>query len=55
MGIKKLMNLERELSRSWTEHVRINRDATNPHIGEVLRMLGNRTLSLSLRKQLRMN
>ena len=55
MGIDKLMELERELDDSYTENLTINTDSSNPHLKGVLSMLGNRNLSLSLRKQMRMN
>lgn len=44
--------LERELDGSYTENLSINRDSSNPHFRDVLEMLGDRVLSLSLRKQI---
>ena len=55
MGINRLMELERELDDSYTENLSINTDSSNPHIKGVLSMLGNRNLSLSLRRQMRFN
>ena len=55
MGIEKLMELERELNDSYTENLTINTDSDNPHFRDVLRMVGNRRLSLFLRRQMRLN
>lgn len=55
MGMQKLMELERELNNSYTENLTINTGEGNPHFRDVLRMVGNRVLSLSLRKQMRLN
>lgn len=55
MVIKKLIRLERELDSSYTENLSINRDSSNPCMKDVLRMLGDRTLSLSLRRHIRLN
>ncbi len=55
MGIKKLTDLERELSSSYTENLSINTDSSNPCIRDVLRMLGDRTLSISLRRHIMLN
>jgi hypothetical protein len=55
MGIQKLMSLERELDLTYTENVTINTDSSNPHHKEVLSMVGNRLLSLSLRKQMNLS
>ncbi len=52
MGTKKLTTLERELSGSYTENLSINTNSSNPCIRDALKMLGNRTLSLSLRRQI---
>jgi hypothetical protein len=55
MGIKKLNRLERELDQSYSENISINRDTNNPHKKDVLDMLGNRILSLSLRRLINTN
>jgi hypothetical protein len=55
MGMQKLMSLERELGSTYTENVTINTDSSNPHLKDVLSMVANRILSLSLRKQMRLN
>jgi hypothetical protein len=55
MGIKKITDLERELSSSYTENLSINKDSSDPCIKDVLRMLGDRALSLSLRRHIRLN
>lgn len=55
MGIERLMELERELNDSYTENLTINTDEGNPHFRDVLRMVCNRALSLSLRRQMRIN
>lgn len=52
MGKEKLVRLERELSHSYTESLSINTDSRNPHLKEVLIMLADRALSLSLRKNI---
>jgi hypothetical protein len=49
---KRLTSLERELNGSYTENLSINRDSSNPHFRDVLEMLGDRILSLSLRKRI---
>jgi hypothetical protein len=55
MGIRKLTDLERELNGSYTENLSINTDSSNPCIRDVLRMLGDRALSLSLRRHISLN
>jgi hypothetical protein len=55
MGTKSIRNLEREFGHSYTESISINTGDSNPHRKDALEMVGNRTLSLSLRRQLRMN
>ena len=55
MAEKALEKLERELDRTWTESLSINTESNHPLIREVRTMVENRNLSISLRKQLRMN
>ena len=55
MGTKRLESLERELGRTWTENLSINTDHTNPFMREARSMTADRSLSVSLRKQLRLN
>jgi hypothetical protein len=55
MGKKKIESLERELGLSWTENLSINTGSDNPHYDDVLGMVEDRNLSLSLRRELRMN
>ena len=52
MGKKTLAELERELSHSYTESLRINKDPNSPHMKEAISMLLNRALSTSLRKSI---
>jgi hypothetical protein len=52
MGRKTIKELERELSFSYTENLKLNRDSANPVVKEVIHMLGDRALSLSLRKSI---
>ena len=55
MGIRKLMDIEKEFGHSYTENLTINMGSSNPHLKEVLAMVGDRILSLSLRRQMRIN
>ena len=52
MGIERLASLERELNSSYTENITFSRDPDHPHMKDVLEMLEDRILSLSLRKQI---
>lgn len=52
MGNEELTSLERELFRSYTENISFSKDPENPHMKDVLEMVGDRILSLSLRKQI---
>ena len=55
MGKRRLSDIEREFGNSYTESISINMDSGNPCIKEVLDMVGDRNLSQSLRRMLRMN
>jgi hypothetical protein len=52
MGIERLASLERELNSSYTESISFSMESSSPHIRDALEMLGDRILSLSLRKQI---
>ena len=55
MGIRSLTDLEREMDSCYTENLTINMDSSNPYMKDILLMVENRDLSVSLRRQMRIN
>ncbi len=53
MSVKRLSELERELSESYTENLTINTTDDNPHLKETLSVVGNSAVSRVLWAQLR--
>lgn len=52
MLLEKLANLERMLGNSYNENLRIRLKKDSPHYKEIMDMVGNRKISMEIKKLL---